>query len=105
MSIYNFRRYKKVEGGKKKKAKHPKLIVDENQREYGFMGLTESKKRGHHNNIPLHKNPQKGNKNKSYLRTELRYDDKGNFGKVLSDYKLSNIDKIKVKEFVEKKKK
>ena len=47
-SLFKFRRYKKVEGGKKKKAKHPKLIGDETNDEFGFMGLTESSKRWRH---------------------------------------------------------
>ena len=57
-SLFKFRRYKKEEGGKVKRAKHPKLIVDEKKDNYGFMGLTESQKRGHHRNLELKKNPQ-----------------------------------------------
>lgn len=52
--MFSFRRYNKIEGGKKKRAKHPKLIVDKKGDEYGFMGLTESPKRGHHKNIEIH---------------------------------------------------
>ena len=101
-ALYEFRRYKKVEGGKVKSAKHPKLIVDESKNEFGFMGLTESKKRGHHNNIELTKNPEKGNNEKAYIRKELRYDDKNNFSKPLADYRLSDKDKPKIQVIVDK---
>lgn len=88
-----------------KRAKHPKLIVDDINNKYGFMGLTESEKRGHHKNIPLKKNPQKGKKEKSYLRDELRYDDKKYFGEILSDYNLSDEDIQTVMKYLERKKK
>ena len=104
-NIFNFRRYKKVEGGEKKKAKHPKLIVDETKSEFGFMGLTESPKRGHHKNIPLSKNPKQGDSRKAFVRDELRYDDKKSFSEVLPDYKLSKIDIKIVREHVKKRKK
>ena len=42
-NLFSFRKYKKVEGGKIKKGKHPKLIVDESKTQFGFMGLTESR--------------------------------------------------------------
>lgn len=97
-SLFKFRRYKKIEGGKK-------LIVEETKQEYGFMGLTESPKRGHHKNIELTKNPQKGNTAKSYIRDELRYDDKSNFGDILSDYNLDKKDMAKILKYLEKRKK
>lgn len=104
-SLFKFRRYKKEEGGKIKKAKHPKLIVDEKKDNYGFMGLTESPKRGHHKNLELSKNPQKGETNKAYLRDEVRYDNKQNFGKILEDYNLSEEDKIAVLNYLKRRKK
>lgn len=91
--LFTFRRYKKEEGGKVKKSKHPKLIVDERDKEYGFMGLTSSPERGNHKNILLSQNPQKGKTEKSYIRNELRYDDKKHFSKPLPDYKLAKEDK------------
>ena len=104
-NLFTFRRYKKIEGGKIKKAKHPKLIVDETSADYGFMGLTESPKRGHHKNIELSKNPQKGNTSKSYIRTELRYDNKNNFSEILKNYNLSKQDKEAILKFIERRKK
>ncbi len=98
----HFRRYKFEEGGKKKKAKHPKLIVERDGGKFGFMGLTESKKRGHHNNFHLRKNPQRGHSEPAYIREELRYDSTENFSKILSDYNLSKEDKKRVLEFAQK---
>ena len=69
------------------------------------MGLTEAPKRGHHKNIELNKNPQKGKSNKAYLRDELRYDSKRNFSKVLEEYNLSEEDKLAVIEYIKKRKK
>lgn len=104
-NLYKFRRYKKEEGGKIIKSKHPKLIVDENKVEYGFMGLTKSPKRGNHKNIELDNNPQKSKTEKSYIRNELRYDNKINFSEILKDYNLSDIDKFKIIKYLEKRKK
>lgn len=103
--LFKFYRYKKAEGSKQKSAKHPKLIVEKQETTVGFMGLTESPKRGHHNNIELTKNPQKGNPRKAYIRKELRYTNSDNFGDILNDYKLSEKDKQKVIEYINKLKK
>ena len=102
--MYKFRRYKKIEGGKKKRARHPKLIVDIKDNEYGFMGLTESEKRGHHKNIKI-KNPEKNKFGYSYIRNELRYDDKKHFSSPLKDYRLHNEDYEKINIAVNKHKK
>ena len=99
--MFTFRKYKRTEGGKKKKAKHPKLIVDKKGSQVGFMGLTESDKRGHHRNIQI-KNPQKGKTGCSYIRNELRYDDSKYFGKPLPDYKLHDSDHDKIINAVNK---
>ena len=104
-NTFVFRRYKKKEGGVKK-SRHPKLIVDEDESKYGFMGLTKDSHSGHHANIPLKKNPQKNYMKQAYLRKELRYDDKTNFEKdILSDYTLSEEDKQTVLKYFEKYKK
>ena len=95
---FHFRRYKKIEGGSKKKAKHPKLIVDEDYEEFVFMGLTESEYRGHHKNIPLSKNPQKGRSDPAYIRDELRRDSKTAFGSRLPEYNLSRKDREMIAE-------
>lgn len=83
--------------------RHTKLIVSEDHDDFEFLGLTESKKRGHHNNFPLLENPQKGEKEKpAYLREELRTAPKSRFGKPLDNYELSEVDKPRVSSFLEK---
>ena len=103
--LFKFRRYKVIEGGASKKARHPKLIVSQEKKQVGFMGLTESKKRGHHSNIELDVNPENGNSNKAYLRKEIRHDDIGNFSEILENYNLSENDKKKVIAYIESLKK
>lgn len=50
------------------------MIVDYINGYYGYMGLTENPKKGKHQNIPLIKNPQKGNKKSACLRKKIEYD-------------------------------
>ena len=104
-SLFRFRKYKKVEGSKHKRAKHPKLIVEEDDNNFRFMGLTEAPKRGNHKYIPLSTNPKKGDKRQAYLRDELRCDSKNKFEEILNDYSLSEKDLIKIIKFLEKYKK
>jgi len=86
--------------------RHPKLIVDEDSIDFGFMGLTESEKKGkHHSNFPLKQNPKKGYGSKAYLRKKIKYDSKNNFGPRLTDYKLSSEDRKNVEEYVKRHKK
>ncbi len=94
-----------MEGGKKKKARHPKLITKKEYDTFEFIGLTESAKRGHHNNYPLSKNPQKGNKSPSYLRDELRSKPISSFSEPLKDYNLSKKDEALAWEIYHKRKK
>lgn len=103
-STFKFRRYKRKEG-KEKTARHPKLIVGENDDEFEFMGLTEDSHCGHHSNIKLDKNPKKGDKRQAYIRKEIRRDKKSQFYEILDKYNLSDIDKQKIIEYIEKIKK
>lgn len=106
--LYRFRKYKKKQG--KKNVRHPKLIVDDYEHEYGFMGLTTSSTKGkRHKNIRLTENPQivKGVhlREKSFLRRKIEYDKKRNFGPILNDYKLSKTDRDNIESFVKTRKK
>lgn len=103
--LFIFRRYKKAEGKQSNKAKHPKLIVDKSDTEFGFMGLTSSPKRGYHSNIKLEKNPKKSDLRDSYIRKEIRYDKKNKFGQILDRYSLSEKDKKFIMDYVNKHKK
>lgn len=104
VKLFEFRRYKKVEGGKNNKARHPKLIVEKKKDELGFMGLTEAEKSGHHKNIELTKNPKKGDSRPAYVRKEVRYDSRENFSEVLKNYNLTKEDKKTIIEYLEKRK-
>ena len=98
-NLYNFRRYKKKEG--KSRKRHPKLIVDEDSKMYGYLGLTENEKKGkHHRNIPLSQNPKKGDRRPAYLRKQIAYDIKDNFGEILKDYNLSKKDREYIENYV-----
>lgn len=104
-NLFTFQKYKKEEGGKTKRAKHPKLIVEEEEgKVFGYMGLTESEKQGHHKNIPLSKNPKKGDTRPAYIRKELRYDTSDNFYGILEDYNLTSKDKKAILAWLNKKK-
>ena len=103
-NLFTFRKYKKIEGGKKKRGKHPKLIVEENGDIFGFMGLTEAEKQGHHKNIPLSKNPKRGDTRPAYIRKEICYDNSDNFYGILEDYNLTSKDKQAILEWLRKKK-
>ena len=102
-NLFTFRRYKKKEG--KKQVRHPKLIVDDYDDSFGYMGLTENNRNGHHRNIPLRQNPKKNDYRPAYLRKDIRYDKKTRFGQVLDNYKLSKLDKPYIIEYVNKHKK
>lgn len=99
--LYVFRKYKKKQGNKN--VKHPKLIVDSTDKEFGFMGLTTSPSKGkHHKNLKLKENPQNGNKSQSYLRRKIEYDQKEMFEEILKNYNLSEEDIKFIKTYVEK---
>ena len=101
-NLFTFRRYKKDEGNSTKKSKHPKLIVDEENNEFGFMGITHKRKRGNHNNIPLNHNPNSTDPEDSYVRLELRYDKKKNFSEPINEYVLHESDLLKLIPYIEK---
>lgn len=100
--MFVFRRYKKKQG--KKFVRHPKLIVDSKDNQYGYLGLTESDKDGHHSNFKI-KNPQKGKCGDSYLRKRIEYDYKRMFSEILDDYNLSKKDKEHIINYLNKHKK
>ena len=88
----HFRRYKQEEGDSNKKVRHPKVIMRKENDTYDFIGLTESSKRGHHKNILLSKNPEKGNSSPAYFRDEVRNLPTERFSEPLRNYKLSDKD-------------
>ena len=101
----HFRRLKYKEGPRKKKKRHPKLILSRHGNTYDYMGLTEEAKRGHHKNIPLERNPKPNDPRAAYVRTELLNRPVEDFEEILRDYHLSKNDKKKILEYVSKLKK
>ena len=105
--MFEFRRYKIKQGNKQ--VRHPKLIVDETDTEYGFLGLTSRKQKGkRHNNFPLFVNPKLSRKGshfteESYLRKKVEYDKKTKFGSPLPGYALSEIDEMRIRDFIKNK--
>ena len=93
---WHFRKNHKRKLGTHKIGSHPALVVGETDdgTSYYNIGLTKSKKRGHHKNISIH-NPQNWSE-ESFLRDDLSIDSKEYLFEVLKDYKLcpEDIDKI-----------
>lgn len=102
ISLFHFRKNKKRKLGNKNKGSHPSLIIGETNDGKSFVniGLTKSKKRGHHKNVEIH-NPNNWNES-SYLRNDLRIDSKEYLGEILKDYKLCPEDLDKVWEIIKK---
>ena len=99
---WHFRNNIKRKFGKRNRGKHPSLIIGETKdgKSYINIGLTSSKKRGHHKNIEIH-NPQDWNKT-SYLRDDIRIDLKEYLSEVLKDYKLCPNDIEKIANIIKK---
>ena len=93
---WHFRKNRKRKLGTHKIGSHPALAVGETDdgTSYYNIGLTKSKKRGHHKNISIH-DPQNWSE-ESFLRDDLSIDSKEYLFEVLKDYKLcpEDIDKI-----------
>lgn len=78
------------------KGKHPSLVFAETDNEQSFynLGLTHSRKRGHHRNLEIH-DPQNWEQ-VSYVKNDISIDDKKLFSKPLSDYRLHPNDYEKI---------
>ena len=90
---------------RKKRDKHPHLIVDANKTSFKSMGITHSKKHGKRNNLKLHNNPNPDDNAQSYLRKEIIEDFKFRYSKAFKNYQLSNEDIEDLKRFLDEKKK
>ena len=99
---WHFRRNMKRKHGSRKAGSHPSLVIGETDDGSSFynLGLTKSKKRGHHNNIPIH-NPKNWEET-SYLRDDLQIDSKDRLSVVLKDYNLNPNDIEKIWKIIKK---
>ena len=98
---WHFRNNKKRKQ-KKNKGHHPSLVIGESKDKSKFVniGLTSSKKRGHHKNIEIF-NPEDWRK-KSYLRDDISEHPKEQMKEILYDYQLNPQDVEKVIKLIEK---
>lgn len=104
-SKWHFRDNHKRLKGKKNVGKHPSLIVGESNDKTKFIniGLTHSKKRGHHVNVEIY-DPTDWSK-KSRLRDDISETDKSSFSNQLKGYNLNPNDYPKVNKIINKHKK
>ena len=86
-----------------KNGKHPSIVVGEEDNKYANLGLTHSKKRGHHKNIELSRNPNKNDSQISYVRDDLRLDDMKYLQEILNYRKLPKKDIDKIMKIINKK--
>lgn len=96
---------------KKKKVKHPVVIVGANRNSFDYMNLTHSKykinkKTGRkRKNFPLINNPDSNDREPSFLYKKINKDYKFKFSKAFKNYNLSDEDKKNLIKFLEGKKK
>ena len=98
----HFRLLKHKEGPTENRKRHPKIILEKEGNTFHYMGMTESAKRGRHKNIPLSKNPKRGDSRPAYVRKEYLKRPTDDFFDILHDYKLSDADKASVLEHARK---
>ena len=77
---------------KKKKTKHPQVIVGANRTKFKSMTLTHSKGKRRTRNIKLSMNPNPEDFSDSYVSKRVIEDFKFNFSKAFKNYHLSNQD-------------
>ena len=90
---------------KKRKEKHPQIIVGADRTSFESVGLTHSKRSGKRSNIELFINPDKNDNRKAYLKKQIIRDFKFLFSKAFKNYQLSDEDIEELKKFLDEKKK
>ena len=89
---------------KKKKERHPQIIVGADRTSFESVGITHSKKQGHKRNILLRHNPNIMDERNAYIKKTIIKDFKFKFSKAFKNYKLSNEDIDELMKFLEQKK-
>ena len=74
---------------KKKKERHPQLIVGANKTKFKSMSITHSKKNGYHGNLKLKMNPNNNDPTPSYLKKRIIEDFKFYYSKAFKNYHLT----------------
>lgn len=88
---HEFRRNKTPEAGG-----HPAYIYEKVGRKRKYLGLTKAKQTDGVDNLPLKKNPEPGNLNKSYVRPNARIIDKTAFGDKYENWDFAPEDKSQI---------
>ena len=80
------------------KTGHMNYVFGETEEDYKSVGLTSKETTFGKKNMPLEKNPKKGDSGKSYIRNGIISDRKGSYSeKIAKNYEFSEEDKPKVK--------
>ena len=90
---------------KKKKTKHPQVIVGASKTRFSSLGLTHSKGDRKHRNKKLLSNPNPRDSRQAYVSRHIMEDFKFNYSKAFKNYSLSNEDIDELIEFLKSKKK
>ena len=90
---------------RKKKDKHPRIVVGANRTSFDSIGLTHSKKHGNRNNLKLKHNPNPSDSRQAYVDKRIVRDFKFRFSKAFKNYKLSDEVVEDLKKFLDRKKK
>ncbi len=89
---------------KKKKEKHPQIIVGADRTSFESVGLTHSKKDRGKNNLQLTDNPDKEDSRPSYVKKRIIRSFKFNFTKAFENYSLTDKDIDELIRFLNSKK-
>lgn len=80
-----------------RKISHNTYVFGDDGKNYKAVGITHSNKTFGRNNMPLKVNPQKGKKEKSYIRNGIISDKHSHFDKPKKNFSFSKEDFPKVK--------
>ena len=101
---WTFRENARRKKANEKSGSHPALAVGRQGRKIANLGLTTERKRGHHTNIELSRNPNPKDNRKSYIRDDLQFDDKKYLTIILTNFRqLPPKDQKLVMEIINKK--
>ena len=90
---------------KKRKEKHPQVVVGVTRTSFDTVSLTHSSKDRGKTNLPLPSNPDSDDERKAYVKKRIIRSFKFNFSKAFKNYQLSNEDIDVLIRFLESKKK
>lgn len=90
---------------KRRKTRHPQIVVDADKTKFKSVTLTHSKLIGSHESINLPDNPNPNDETISYFAKRIISDFKFNYSKEFQNYKLSDKDIEIIIKFLKSKQK